>query len=220
MKVACEYGLQYEFEPARTALLSIDFQRDFLETGGMCAARGLPVGNLARILPRSARILASARQLGLMIIHTRECYAPDLSDMNAYRRHRDTIIGQQGPLGRFLIRGEPGTEIVTTMAPLPGEPVFDKASFDSFYGTRLDATLRERGITHLILMGITTQCCIASTLRGAVDHGYFNLLLADCCAAYDPAHHEATVSVIYSENHTFGWVSDAARWHAATGTLT
>lgn len=217
MDVNCEGGLTYRFDPARTALLSIDFQRDFLDPQGMAAARGLPVANLMPILPRARTILLTGRRLGLPVIHMRECYAPDLADLNPYRRYRDTIIGQPGPLGRFLIRGEPGTEIVGPMQPLPGEPVIDKPCFNGFHQTGLDEMLRARAITHLVIMGITTQCCIASTLRSAVDYGYFNLLLRDCCAAFDPADHEASLRVIYSENHTFGWVSDTARFLAAIG---
>lgn len=215
MIVACDRQQSFAFQPERTALLSIDYQRDFLDDDGMCAARGLPTGNLARVLPVARPVLDAARRLGMFVLHTRECYAPDLSDLNAYRRVRDSIIGTPGPLGRFLIRTDDGTAIVPLMAPLEGEPVIDKAGFNAFYGTELDRILQRRGITHLLLMGITTQCCVSSTLRGAVDHGYFPLLLQDCCAAYDQQDHDASVQVIFSENHTFGWVSDSVRLAAA-----
>src|SRR5262249_52125026 len=134
-----------------------------------------------------------------------------------FRRVRDTIIGAPGPLGRFLVRGERGTEIMPEMAPRSGEPVIDKAGFNGFQTTELDAILRSRGVSHLVMMGITTQCCVSSTLRGAVDHGYFPLVVADCCAAWDEQDHIASLRVIYSENHQFGWVSDSMRLLAALG---
>lgn len=211
MEVACDHGQSYELQAGATALLCIDYQTDFLSDQGICAARGLPVASLARIVTPSRNVLSAARRKRLTVVHVRECYEPDLSDLNAFRRARDTIIGAPGPLGRFLLRNERGTEIVPEMAPLASEPVLDKPGFNAFYNTPLDDLLRKHGITHLVLMGITTQCCVASTLRGAVDHGYFPLLLADCCAAWDAQDHEASVRVIFSENHQFGWVSDSAR---------
>ncbi len=212
MRTACERNQSYEFAPETTALLSIDYQRDFLQSGGLCANRGLPIEKLNRTLEPASNVLAAARSAGMTVIHTRECYAADLSDLNAFRRERDTIIGVDGPLGRFLIRGEAGTAIVDEMAPCSGEPVIDKGGFSAFHGTDLDALLKRSGISHVVIMGVTTQVCVASTLRATVDHGYFPLLLGDCCAAWDELDHEATIRVIYAENHQFGWVSDSRRF--------
>jgi nicotinamidase-related amidase len=212
MRVACERDQAYDFIPGKTALLSIDYQRDFLQVGGLCDKRGLPITKLKRTLEPASKVLETARAAGMTIIHTRECYAADLSDLNAFRRARDTIIGADGPLGRFLIRGEAGTAIVDEMSPRSGESVIDKAGFSAFHGTELDALLKRNGVTHVVIMGVTTQVCVASTLRATVDHGYFPLLLSDCCAAWDALDHEATIRVIYTENHQFGWVSDSRRF--------
>jgi nicotinamidase-related amidase len=211
LNLACEHGRIFALSPARTALVCIDFQRDFISHDGMAAASGDSVEPLLEALSAARAALDVARQLGMFVVHTRECYAPDLSDLNPVRRQSGSIVGTAGPLGRFLVRGEPGTDIVEEMRPLPGEAVIDKAGFSSFHRTQLDPILRDRGIDTLLLTGVTTQCCVASTLRAAVDLGYRCVLLQDACAAYDPADHEATLRVIYSENHTFGWVSDTAR---------
>ncbi len=213
--VACERGLSFDVSPSDTALLCIDFQEDFLGSGGMCAARGQDVGVLRAILPRAQAVLAAARAGNLPVFHTREGYAPDLSDLNPFRRRNDAIIGQPGPLGRFLIRDEAGNRIVPEMTPAPGEPEIVKAAFNAFHGTELRRELEARGVRNLVLIGITTQCCVASTLRGAVDEGYSPLLLEDGCAAFDPRDHEASIRVIYAENDNFGAVSDSTRFIAA-----
>lgn len=207
----CERGRTIALDPDRTALACIDFQRDFVSRDGMAAARGASLEPLLSALSAARVALDAARQLGMFVFHTREVYAPDLADLNRYRRQFDTIIGAAGPLGRFLVRGERGSDIVDEVQPRADEPVIDKAGFSSFHRTPLDAMLRERGIETLLLTGVTTQCCVASTLRSAVDLGYCCVLLQDACAAYDPADHEATLRVIYSENDTFGWVSDSTR---------
>jgi nicotinamidase-related amidase len=212
MRVKCDQDQLFEFNPASTALLCIDFQMDFLSENGLCAERELPIGVLRRTLEPSRRVLAGARAAGMTVLYTRECYAPDLSDLNAFRRERDTIIGVPGPLGRFLLRGEPGTAIVPEMAPAADETIIDKPGFSAFFRTGLDELLRQSGISHLILVGVTTQVCVSSTIRAAVDHGYFPLLLEDCCAAWDLRDHEASIRVIFSENHQFGWVSDSTRF--------
>jgi nicotinamidase-related amidase len=184
----------------------------------MYGSRGAPAVALSeRVIPPAKRVLEAARRARMRIVHFRECYAPDLHDLNPYRRLRDTIVGERGPLGRFLISDADGSRIVDELSPLPGEPVIDKAGFSGFHRTRLDELLRANGITHVVLMGITTQCCVSSTVRGAVDYGYVPLVLEDCCGAYDPADHAASIRVIYSENHNFGWVSDSARFVAALG---
>jgi nicotinamidase-related amidase len=211
LNLKCEHGRTFALNPDKAALICIDFQRDFVARDGMAASLGSPVENLLSALAAARVALDVARQLGMFVVHTREVYAPDLSDLNANRRQSGSIVGVAGPLGRFLIRGERGSDLVDEVQPLAGEPVIDKAGFSSFHQTQLDKILRERGIETLLLTGVTTQCCVASTLRSAVDLGYCCVLLQDACAAYDPADHEATLRVIYSEDHTFGWVSDSTR---------
>lgn len=215
MRVTCDHDRSVTVAPARTALLCIDFQGDFVRSDGMAAHRGLQWQRLASRLPVARSVLDASRRAGLTVVHTRECYRADLSDLNPFRRAHDTLVGAEGPLGRFLICGEPGTEIVDVMSPAGDEPVIDKPAFNAFFGTPLEAILRARSVDTLLLMGFTTQCCVASTLRGAVDIGYRCILVADCCAAYEAADHDATVRVMHSENDNFGWVSDAGRVRAA-----
>lgn len=219
IKLSCERGRSIEFDTTRTALGCIDFQADFVLPEGRAGTLGLPVGPLVAAIPAAQRALSAAREIGMLVFFTRECYAPDLSDLNQFRRQNDLVIGSQGPLGRFLVKGERGTEIIPDMRPAEREPVIDKAGFSAFHQTTLDTVLRVRGVDTLLLTGYTTQCCVASTLRQAVDLGYACVLLKDACAAYDPADHEATVSVMYSEGDNFGWVSDSDRLHAAVRSI-
>ena len=203
ISVRCRGDRIYEFSPEATALLVIDLQKEFFVEGtGKC------LEEMQSILPRVATIIALARNLGCKVIHTRESYKPDLTDVHAYRRSLD-YVGEPGPLGRFCILGEPGHEFVDQAEPLPNEPVIDKASFGAFYNTNLDDLLRRDGIDHIIMCGVTTQCCVHSTLREAVDRGYWCLTVADCCAASDPGMHDAALDLITGEGHLFGWVSDA-----------
>ena len=216
--LSCEHGRVFELDPTTTALGCIDFQSDFVLPEGMCGSRGMPVQNLASAIPAAQQALQAARRAGLFVFHTREAYAPDLSDLNPYRRRFDSVVGSPGPLGRFLVRGERGTEIIEPLRPRADEPVIDKAGFSAFHNTSLDTVLRVRGIETLLLMGFTTQCCVSSTFRSAVDYGYCCVLLQDACAAFDPEDHAATVRVTYSENHNFGWVSDSRRLDQALPT--
>jgi len=202
LTVQCRGDRTYRFSPGRTALLVIDLQKEFfVEGAGEC------VGEMRAILPRAARLIAAARGLGCSVIHTRESYRPDLSDVSAYRRSLD-YVGKPGPLGRFCILGEPGHAFVEECAPAAGDTVIDKAGFSAFYHSGLDDRLRRDGIDHLILSGITTQCCVHSTLREAVDRGYWCLTVADCCAAAEPGLHDSALSLIAGEGHLFGWVAD------------
>ncbi|TDJ23586.1 MAG: cysteine hydrolase [Gammaproteobacteria bacterium] len=192
----------YEFSPAATALLVIDFQKEFFMEGiGEC------LDEMRSILPRVSKLINLVRDLRCKVIHTRESYKPDLSDVNSYRKSLD-YVGKSGPLGRFCIVGEPGHEFVEEVQPLPDETVIDKASFGAFYNTSLDDLLRRDGIDHIIICGITTQCCVHSTLREAVDRGYWCLTVADCCAASDFGMHDAALNLIAGEGHLFGWVTD------------
>jgi nicotinamidase-related amidase len=180
----------------------------------MCAEAGEDIGQLTPIVPRIQAVLAAARRSLLQVIHTREGFAPDLSDLPAPRRERNSV-GRCGPLGRFLIRGEPGHDFIEDLRPEAGEMVVDKPGYGAFHRTTLEADLRDLGITHLILSGVTTQCCVQSTLREAVDRGFTCLLLADCCAALDPALHAATLVTIQGENHLFGWIAESGALLAA-----
>ncbi len=200
--VACRGGRDYEFTPESTALLSIDFQQEFFVDGTSGC-----LNEMRAILPRVASLHSLARNLQCMVIHTRESYQPNLSDVSAYRCSLG-YVGKTGPLGRFAVLGEPGHEFVEDLRPVQNETVIDKASFGAFYNSNLDEILKRDGIDHLILCGVTTQCCVHSTLREAVDRGYWCLTVADCCAASEPGMHEAALSLIAGEGHLFGWVAD------------
>jgi len=202
VSVQCRGDRSYEFSPAQTALVVIDLQKEFFVEGlGEC------FDEMRAILPRVKRLIAMARDLNCRVIHTRESYKADLSDVDAYRLSLD-YVGKPGPLGRFCILGEPGHEFVEEGRPLPDETVIDKASFGAFYNTGLDDLLRQVGIDHLILCGVTTQACVHSTLREAVDRGYWCLTVADCCAALEAGMHDAALDLIAGEGHLFGWVAD------------
>ncbi len=214
ISVPCWQGLSYAFDPARAALLAIDMQRDFLAEGGMCAQAGEDISGLRGTVPAVAAVLEAARRARLSVIHTREGYAPDLSDVHDLKRARGNA-GRAGPLGRFLIRGEYGHDFVEECRPLDGETVIDKPGFSAFYKTGLEDLLRAQGISHLIVAGVTAQCCVLSTIRAAVDRGFYCLLLADACAAFEPKLHRATLDIIQGENHLFGWIADSAALIAA-----
>lgn len=193
--------------PAQTALLSIDMQRDFFGDDGDDPMR--------EIVPRVTQLLDAARNIGCRIVHTREGYAPDLSDVTAYRKSLG-YVGRQGPTGRFLIRGEWGHDFLDEVAPHEGETVIDKPGFSAFYASDLHEQLQASGTNRLILCGVTTQCCVHSTLREAVDLGYWCLTIADCCAADDPDLHDAALRLIAGEGDLFGWIGNLQDFLAAT----
>lgn len=212
--VSCNAGLTFEIIPQTTALLAIDLQRDFLDADGFIGSQGDDITIMRAIIPNAVALINAARSAGIPVIHTREGYAPDLSDMHAMKRERG-VAGRSGPLGRFLIRGEPGHAHIAECRPAAGELIVDKPGFGSFYRTDLEQTLNDRGIDRLILFGVTTQCCVSSTLREAVDRGLQCLTVEDACAATTPELHNAAIQMIYGENNLFGWVSDTARVLAA-----
>ena len=205
--VSCRGDRCYRFRPAHTALLVIDMQKDFFAAASQDDAG--EAGPLHAVVPKVEALCGLLRAAGCRLVHTREGYSPDLSDLQPFR-HRSDGVGRQGPLGRFLIRGEAGQDFLDELRPEAGETVLDKPGFGAFFATDLHAILQRQSITHLILCGVTTQCCVQSTLREAVDRGYWCLTVADCCAAYEPAVHEAALRLIAAEGHLFGWVADLA----------
>ncbi len=210
----------YAFDPARTALVCIDFQRDFVEPGGFGETLGNDVSTLRSAIAPTERVLAAARQLGLTVIHTREGHRPDLSDCPPNKLWRSKNIGagigDSGPCGRILVRGEPGWNIVPEVAPIAGELIVDKPGKGAFYATNLDLVLRTNGITHIVLTGITTDVCVHTTMREANDRGYECLILSDCTGATDAGNHAAALHMVTMQGGVFGCVADSAAVIEAT----
>ncbi|WP_088344698.1 MULTISPECIES: cysteine hydrolase [Rhodomicrobium] len=199
-------------DPARLALVIIDMQRDFLEAGGFGEALGNDVSQLRRIVPACAALLSHLRAAGIPIIHTREGHRPDLSDAPRAKVERGAPslrIGDDGPMGRILIRGEAGHDIVAELAPLSGEPLVDKPGKGAFYQTDLDLMLRNGGIDTLLVCGVTTEVCVHTTIREANDRGYRCIAVADCCASYFPEFHEVGLKMISAQGGIFGWVAES-----------
>jgi nicotinamidase-related amidase len=200
------------------ALVVIDMQRDFLLPGGFGETLGNDVGRLAAVVPPLQRVLAAARTAGLMVIHTREGHRPDLSDLPPAKHRRglpSLRIGDPGPYGRILIRGEYGHDIIDELAPVPGELVIDKPGKGSFYGTDLQDVLIEAGITTLLVTGVTTEVCVHTTVREANDRGYEVLVLSDCVGSYFPEFQRVGLEMVAAQGGIFGWVADSAALLAA-----
>jgi biuret amidohydrolase len=203
----------FVFNPQHTALVIIDMQRDFIEPGGFGESLGNDVSLLAQIVPTVAELLALARTAGLLVVHTPESHAPDLSDCPPAKRLRGVPqmrIGDPGPIGRILVRGEPGNAIVDALAPLDGELVIDKPGKGAFYATALGAELNTRGITHLLFAGVTTEVCVQTSMREANDRGYECLLIEDATASYFPAFKQASLEMIRSQGGIVGWTAPLA----------
>ncbi len=197
----------------RTALVMIDMQRDFIEPGGFGASLGNDVSLLRAAIDPCRQLLAAARAAGLLVVHTREGHRPDLSDAPRAKLERGAPslrIGDSGPMGRILIRGEPGHDLIPELRPRDGEPVVDKPGKGAFYATDFGALLSGRGIENLIVCGVTTEVCVHTTVREANDRGYRCLVPADCCASYFPAFHHSALAMIKAQGGIFGWVTDAA----------
>lgn len=198
---------------ATTALLIIDMQRDFLEPGGFGETLGNDVAQLARAVPPIAAVLAAARRMGLPVIHTREGHLPDLSDAPPAKVARGAPslrIGDPGPMGRILIRGEPGHDIVPDLYPRGDEIVIDKPGKGAFYATELGDVLQKYGIDTLLVCGVTTEVCVNTTVREANDRGYRCVVIADGCASYFPEFHAAGLAMIKAQGGIFGWVADSS----------
>ena len=206
-------------EPARTALLVIDMQRDFLDSGGYAAKAGLDISRLREPITSIRALLAAARHERVNVVHTREGHLPDLSDCPPAKLERSSAagapIGSQGPLGRLLLRGEYGHDFIDELQPWPGELVVDKPGYSAFEHTDLQAWLEQRGIETLILTGVTTEVCVSSTLRTAVDRGYRCITVRDACASSYADLHAATLATIGVEGGIFGQVMDSAAVVAA-----
>jgi len=198
-----------------TALLVIDMQRDFCDPAGYAAQAGLDVARLASVAGNIARLIAAARAAGAPVIYTREGHLPDLSDCEPAKLRRSRAagaeIGSRGPLGRLLVRGEAGHDIIDALRPAPGEVVIDKPGYGAFYRTGLQAVLQRMGVARLLLCGVTTEVCVHSTLREAVDRGYDCVTIADACAASDPALQQAALAMIAVEGGILGAVAGSAQ---------
>ncbi|MBM3559020.1 MAG: cysteine hydrolase [Alphaproteobacteria bacterium] len=200
----------YAFPEGRLALVMIDMQRDFVEPGGFGASLGNDVGRLQAIVPTCARLLTAFRRRGLPVIHTRECHRPDLSDCPPAKRQRGNPalrIGDPGPMGRLLVAGEEGAEIIPALAPLPDETVIDKPGKGAFHATDLDAILRGLYVSHLAIGGVTTEVCVQTTMREANDRGYDCLLIEDCTESYFPEFKQATLAMVRAQGGIVGWTA-------------
>jgi nicotinamidase-related amidase len=203
----------FSFHPASTAFVVIDMQRDFVEPGGFGESLGNDVSLLGAVVPPLQHALAVARAAGLTVIHTREGHQPDLSDLPPAKLRRGAPslrIGDPGPKGRILVRGEYGHDIVDELAPLPGELVVDKPGKGSFHGTCLQEELVSRGVTSLVVTGVTTEVCVHTTVREANDRGYECLVLSDCVGSYFPEFQRVGLAMIAAQGGIFGWVAPSA----------
>jgi nicotinamidase-related amidase len=209
---------EFEFDRRTCAVVVIDMQRDFVDPGGFGEALGNDVSRLRRTIAPTGAVLAAARAKGLLVIHTREGHRPDLADLPESKRLRGRLpvkIGDPGPMGRLLVRGERGHDIIDALQPVAGEPVVDKPGKGAFYATDLGAILRHRGIRQLVVCGVTTEVCVSTTVREANDRGYDCLVLEDCVGSYFPEFHAAALAMIAAQGGIFGWVGESKDFIAA-----
>jgi biuret amidohydrolase len=208
----------FEFDPRSTALVMIDFQRDFVYPGGFGESLGNDTSLLLKAVPPAERVLRACRDAGMLVIHTREGHRSDLTDLPRAKHDRGNPslhIGDEGPMGRLLVRGSYGHDIVDELKPIDGEPIIDKPGKGAFYATDLDSLLKNRGITRLIVCGVTTEVCVNTTMREANDRGYDGVVLEDCVASYFPEFQRVALEMIKAQGGIVGWVSDSTRFLAA-----
>jgi len=209
-------ALPYEYElpeASSVALIVIDMQRDFMELGGFGDILGIDVGLLRAIVPTLKTLIDGFRSLGLTVIHTVECHKPDLSDCPPAKIKRgkgDLTIGSDGPMGRILVKGEPGNGIIPELAPLPTETVIYKPGKGAFYATELETILKAKNITHLFITGVTTEVCVQTTMREANDRGYECLMVEDCTESYFPEFKQSTLAMVRAQGGIVGWTAPAA----------
>jgi len=218
MRIEQANPFPYEFEVARTALVLIDMQRDFIEPGGFGETLGNDVSLLEAIVPATKEALRAWRQAGGLVVHTREAHAADLSDCPPAKRNRGNPtlrIGDEGPMGRILVAGEPGNQIIEALAPVDGEIVIDKPGKGAFYATDLHAQLQARGVSHLLFAGVTTEVCVQTSMREANDRGYECLVVEDACASYFPVFHQATLAMLTAQGGIVGWKAPLAELQRA-----
>ena len=218
MRIAQAQPFPYDFDLQKTALVLIDMQRDFIEPGGFGETLGNDVSLLEAIVPATKTVLGAWRGAGGLVIHTREAHQPDLSDCPPAKLNRGNPtlrIGDEGPMGRILVRGEAGNQIIGTLAPIADEWVIDKPGKGMFYATGLHEKLQARGITHLLFGGVTTEVCVQTSMREANDRGYDGLLLEDCTESYFPTFKAAAIEMIRAQGAIVGWTAPSAQLLAA-----
>ena len=209
---------EFGFDPQTMALMIIDMQRDFVEPGGFGEALGNDVTPLQAVIGPCRQVLEAARGIGMMVIHTREGHSPDLADCppsKIVRGRGARRIGDAGPMGRILVRGEPGHDIVPELYPIAGEVVIDKPGKGAFCATDLDLILHNRGIKSIVVCGVTTEVCVNTTVREANDRGYECVVLSDCVGSYFAEFQRVALEMIKAQGGIFGWVSDSKRALAA-----
>lgn len=210
----------YPLDPEHTALVVIDMQRDFIEHGGFGESLGNDVTRLQTIVPTVADLIGLFRARGWPILHTRESHQPDLSDCPDSKRNRGNPtlrIGDSGPMGRLLVRGELGNDIISACAPMPGEYVIDKPGKGMFYATQCDALLRSLAVTHLVFAGVTTEVCVQTSMREANDRGYDCLLVTDATESYFAEYKAAAISMITAQGAIVGWAAPYSALKEAVG---
>jgi biuret amidohydrolase len=219
MNIAAE-PYPFDFVPERCALLIIDMQRDFLEPGGFGEMLGNDVSQLRRAIEPNVKLLAAWRAAKLRVIHTREGHLPDLTDLHASKKNRGSPamrIGDEGPMGRILVRGEQGHDIIPELYPREEEPVVDKPGKGAFHATGLHDLLKHNGIRQLVVTGVTTEVCVSTTVREANDRGYDCLIVEDCVASYFPEFHKWSLEMTKAQGGIFGWVSESRHLLGALG---
>jgi nicotinamidase-related amidase len=205
---------EFEMDPGKCALLIIDMQRDFLEPGGFGESLGNDVSQLRRTIEPNIKLLEFWRSKGMQVIHTREGHRPDLADLPPAKKIRGrgtSTIGDPSPMGRILVRGEAGHDIIPELYPKAGEPIIDKPGKGAFWATDLHAILQHAGIKQLVVTGVTTEVCVNTTVREANDRGYECLVPSDCVGSYFPEFQEMGLKMIKAQGGIFGWVTDSAK---------